>query len=344
MKLFPESDLASGVIGGLILGASTSSFMFFTGRITGISGIFQSSIALTGEDNWPITYILGLISSGAVLKYFEIPGLGDSTTNLRLETLVAAGIITGFGTRIGSGCTSGHGLCGLSRFSIRSLVAVATFMSTGALTAFLSRQTPLKLLLTETSPITTPASVIPVLAVFCTAAAFLYKKQKKSIPELKERKTWNVIINHLATFALSNLFGVGLGISGMCNPERVLMFLDFTSQKGWDPTLIGVMGGGVIFNAIAFYSMYVSKSLKVHLAHEPELVCSKLKIGSVPENLRVDWKLVTGSALFGIGWGLAGVCPGPALVSLGALSQAATVFVPGLIGGIFFHELIFGSK
>lgn len=105
------------------------------GRITGISGIVGGVVRpRTGEVAWRATFLAGLLVGGLVLR-FAMPTSFDETP-ASLPVLVVAGVLVGFGTRLGNGCTSGHGVCGLGRRSPRSLVATLTFMLTGALSAF----------------------------------------------------------------------------------------------------------------------------------------------------------------------------------------------------------------
>jgi len=182
-------------------------------------------------------------------------------------------------------------------------------MSTGALSAFLARGSTL---IQATAPQLKPTA-FPGIAVFSTAAAILYgikiiKSSKNSKQTIKSVGT--PIAELISSYSMSTLFGIGLAVSGMCSPERVTMFLDFTNNsKGWDPTLAAVMAGGVIINTITFNGFHATPSVPV-LCSPKTSVASKIKIGAVPENLKIDWKLLLGSALFGCGWGIAGVCPG----------------------------------
>jgi uncharacterized protein len=145
---------------------------------------------------------------------------------------------------------------------------------------------------------------------------------------------------HAAAFGSSLLFGLGLGLSGMCSPERVQRFLDFTGAAGWDPSLAGVMGGGVV---VTFLSFHAFKHFEAPVLLHDDLQCgSCLHLGLVPNNLKLDWKLVAGAALFGMGWGLAGMCPGPALVSVGGAIAPAIKFVPSMIAGMLLQELLLG--
>ena len=147
MHLADNIDLQHGIAGGLIIGVSSTAFYYLTGKTTGISGIVEGVLVAqpTDDKSWTLTYFLGLLSAGVLLENW-IPGsFGANPHALTLtpQAIALAGVLTGFGTRLGSGCTSGHGICGLPRRSARSLAAVCTFMATGALSSYLSRNTDL---------------------------------------------------------------------------------------------------------------------------------------------------------------------------------------------------------
>ncbi len=123
------------LVGGLLIGASAAAMFVLEGRIAGISGIVGGVVRpRAGDVSWRATFLAGLFAGGLVLR-FAMPASFDETP-ASLPVLVVAGLLVGFGTRLGNGCTSGHGVCGLGRRSPRSLAATLTFMLTGALSAF----------------------------------------------------------------------------------------------------------------------------------------------------------------------------------------------------------------
>jgi len=125
------------LIGGALIGLSASLYWSFNGRIAGISGIIGGVIFEHGSERWlRVCFLVGLFASGLAFARFSdrVPA-----PDLPLALLAGAGLLVGFGTRVSGGCTSGHGVCGLSRLSLRSLVAVLTFMLTAAVTVFLLR-------------------------------------------------------------------------------------------------------------------------------------------------------------------------------------------------------------
>ncbi|WP_016943402.1 YeeE/YedE family protein [Dickeya zeae] len=123
--------------GGLLIGIAASVLVLFCGRIAGISGILVGVLPEKGKiiEKWRLAFLAGLILAPLLYTtFFHHP---DVTLNTSTPGLLLAGFLVGVGTRLGSGCTSGHGVCGLSRFSVRSLVATLVFMLVGFATATL---------------------------------------------------------------------------------------------------------------------------------------------------------------------------------------------------------------
>lgn len=121
------------LVGGLFIGLAASIMLLLQGRVAGISGILNGLLTLPGERLWRGSFLAGLLGGGALMWQLWPEAFNDPT-EISTTTVVIAGLLVGFGTVMGGGCTSGHGVCGLSRFSIRSLVATVTFMVTGILT------------------------------------------------------------------------------------------------------------------------------------------------------------------------------------------------------------------
>ncbi len=129
----------SALAGGLLIGLSAALLLLVNGRVAGISGILGSTFtAGRGDTAWRIAFLAGLVA--APLAYAAAGGtLPAVAVEASPVLLVAGGLLVGFGSRLGSGCTSGHGVCGLARLSRRSLVATVTFMATAAATVFVVR-------------------------------------------------------------------------------------------------------------------------------------------------------------------------------------------------------------
>ena len=129
----------SSLVGGMLIGLASALLVVLRGKIAGISGILGGLIDTDTSANshrrWRVLFIIGLVSSSFVYAFFA--PLPESNISASLGTLIVAGLLVGFGTRMGSGCTSGHGICGLSRLSLRSLIATISFMFSGFVICYL---------------------------------------------------------------------------------------------------------------------------------------------------------------------------------------------------------------
>jgi len=124
--------------GGLLIGLAAAMFVLLNGRIAGISGILGGLLRpVRGDAGWRVAFIAGLVA--APLAYRMFSALPPLQVAAGYDLLVVAGLLVGFGTRYGSGCTSGHGVCGISRLSARSLIATITFMGAGFAAVFVMR-------------------------------------------------------------------------------------------------------------------------------------------------------------------------------------------------------------
>jgi uncharacterized membrane protein YedE/YeeE len=125
--------------GGVLIGAAAVLLLYLNGRIAGISGILNGALARQkGDTAWRVAFLLGLLAGGGAFWWLT-PHAFEPRQGFPVPTLLVAGFLVGFGTRLGSGCTSGHGVCGLGRRSLRSLVATATFVGFGMLTVYVTR-------------------------------------------------------------------------------------------------------------------------------------------------------------------------------------------------------------
>lgn len=136
----------SALAGGALIGLAASLLLLFHGRIAGISGILGETLrgeGTRGDGAFRGAFLGGLVAAGVVLRIVYPSAfastLGASAGAVTLALVAVSGLLVGYGTRLGNGCTSGHGVCGVSRLSKRSLVATMTFMATGAMTVFVVR-------------------------------------------------------------------------------------------------------------------------------------------------------------------------------------------------------------
>ena len=220
---------------------------------------------------------------------------------------ILAGLLVGLGTRMGNGCTSGHGVCGMARFSKRSWTAVMSFMATAMMTVYLISPTAPWAQSTEflrtdrASPINEKLGYRVVSSVVAIAMiAPLFFKGKKDSSKFG------------AATASGALFAGGLGISQMTVGSKLFSFLNVKSiaDGSWDPTLITVLGSAV---GVSFLSYQFTKNH--HVINFPFKLHKPIAVAdfAVPTNTKIDRNLLLGSAIFGVGWALASVCPGPAL-------------------------------
>lgn len=127
------------LMGGAMIGLAATILLLSHGRVAGISGLY-GGLFVTGTSDRPLrtAFVTGLLA-GAVLLVFAFPSAFATASPVALPVVGVAGLLVGFGTRLGNGCTSGHGVCGISRLSVRSMAATATFMAAGFATVFVTR-------------------------------------------------------------------------------------------------------------------------------------------------------------------------------------------------------------
>lgn len=126
----------SALLGGALIGLASAAMLLLNGKVAGVSGIVSGLLRpVAGDTAWRALFVVGLLSGGLLLRWLY-PAAFDLSGAPSLGLVALAGVLVGVGTRLGNGCTSGHGVCGVSRLAPRSLLATATFMLTGALTVF----------------------------------------------------------------------------------------------------------------------------------------------------------------------------------------------------------------
>ncbi|GJD07083.1 UPF0394 membrane protein [Galdieria sulphuraria] len=281
------------ICGGLAIGFSVAVNAVLLGRVTGISGIVGGVLAKQSGLRWRLSFLGGLAGGGWILRKF-LPSL-----------------LVGFGTRLGSGCTSGHGVCGLGRLS-KSAYGAGSLVTRDLFT-------PDKSLLKSFVSFATPA-ILSLMGI--VGASF---SLDANIPK-KVHEFASPIIGASTGY----LFAIGLGVAGMTNPIQVVRFLDFT-RPYWNPSLAFVMGSALVVSLSAF--SFLRKR------NNRPLLCSQSYIPCAAE---VDMNLIIGGALFGAGWGLGGFCPGPMLVSFFSRpEEQANQVVTGamLVGALVYQQL-----
>ena len=135
-----EVNILNSLSGGMMIGLASVLMLALMGRIAGISGILGGLVVSSGRSGdrlWSVAFLLGLVAGAVLCRIF----FGPLPVQMQAQglQLIGAGLLVGFGTRLGSGCTSGHGVCGLARFSLRSLAATVTFIGAAMITVYISR-------------------------------------------------------------------------------------------------------------------------------------------------------------------------------------------------------------
>ena len=128
----------SGLIGGALIGLASAMLMLLAGRLAGVSGILGVLLTSSSDRAWRVAFIAGLIAAALIGPLFGTPGAARLASS-NLVLFAAAGLLVGFGSRMGSGCTSGHGVCGSARFSVRSITAMMVFMGAAIVTVAIVR-------------------------------------------------------------------------------------------------------------------------------------------------------------------------------------------------------------
>ena len=321
--------LEATLLGSLLLAIPTIALGLLLGRVLGISGILANPFTET----WKFLFSVSLALGGIAAHYFHLDNpLPAFVTVAPPSTLalIASGFCVGLGTRLGSGCTSGHGLCGLARLSPRSFTAVLIFMASAmAITFFSGRiahsQFPYSPQLSlNLDPRLYFTQITVVLVAFGLFSCLLLLRPSP------------IAVN--STTILSGFFfGTGLVMTGMTEPTKVLSFLSlpallFKSEfenPVWDPSLLFVMMGGMLPNLLA-YNFFIRKTSK-------PLLNSKFHF---PTRRDIDLNLIIGAALFGVGWGYSGFCPGPGFIAMVTKPDASVLpWITGAAGGVLLHRM-----
>ncbi|KAG9185224.1 hypothetical protein G6011_07768 [Alternaria panax] len=312
-------------IGALLLHQATSNLLYQNGDILGASGYLRRLFSAPTKEL--LAFFTGMAASYVPLKALAPQLITEfPAAQISLQTAlvtVATGALIGWGTKMSNGCTSGHMLCGLSRLSGRSAVAVAIFFPMAVITHHFAHPS----LSTSVCPGSAPCytriypSVETTMSLLMLAISSVFAA--RTIPGLvaqvtiasiskdaKQQPTDTHTAARLVTQAFSGLlFALGLHISQMAHPDKVAAFLSFPNVQHWDPSLALVILFGVVPNLI--------ENQMKGLNGSPSFAA---KFSLPTKTLQdVDKRFVMGAGAFGIGWGLTGTCPGPAV--LRAFSQ-----------------------
>jgi len=317
----------NSLLGGVIMALSTSAHLYLEGKITGISGMLYKSIKVI-DYNYTYSFMAGMLFISSYIVSFNDfsknksrPFLETSSqyaSDLSLLGFIIAGFLVGFGAKMGNGCTSGHGVCGIPRFSKRSIVAICLFMVFGSAIATFRYYCPFLQPIIKVNVNFSFLSYILLLASIGAIGYLLFKSYKTG-------KTDNVR-DTIVAFLIGASFSYGLFQSGMLQRHVVVAFL--TIGKVWNWQLAFVLGSAVGVNILTF-RLILSKSKKPLFKDKFDL----------PSNTKIDNKLLVGASIFGIGWGLGGICPGPAALAFYLCFPQTFLFFAALCGGIYVEDL-----
>jgi len=332
-------------LGGLVLATAVTGKMALLGKVTGISGTVKGLI-LKSQKATNGAFVAGLVLAGNAIAVLR-PEWVVVAAAAPVWRAVVAGVLVGAGTAMGNGCTSGHGLCGISRLSPRSIVATVTFMAAGVATATATKSMhALGYVTANTPPIAfaAPGAAFYLdAAVVAGTAAALYGAiavAKGMLPCKKDNAdpAYCSALEFATEFVSGATFAAGLGLSGMTSGAKVAGFLDSPLiSKTWDASLMFVMGVALV--PLTGVMMMIKQRSK---EQKPPLLTSKY---AIPTNSTIDAKLLTGAALFGAGWGLYGACPGPAIVQAAAQPGVNTLgFVAAMMAGQVAYENAMSSS
>lgn len=319
-----------------MIGASAATLLLMNGDIMGLSGIFSSSflhpIDTIKQNPWKLVFLASFFTATALFVKLKPDAISHEPSVPLPSTLAYAvsGLLVGFGTKLGNGCTSGHGICGLARFSKRSFAAVCTFMATGIATTLLMPA----VFRTSTG---TP-EVVPRNGIFIALASLLVALSVKHV-EIHRKSAAGPHVKSLGAIISAGLAAVGLGVSGMVKSAKVGNFLNLSLLKtsGYDPTLMTVMGGGVLVSMMGY------QFVPNHTFVCPKNKCMTKPLKDdafrVPTSTNLDWQLMGGAAIFGVGWGLGTLCPGPAFFHIAAGSKdVMSLWFPTYLVGAFLAD------
>lgn len=353
-------------LGALLIQAATTSYMHYEGKAIGFSSILYNSIFKPTVHS--ISIITGLFLSSWFIGYF-LPIFKSSTvpifpnsSNFHASPIMflAAGVLVGLGTSAGCGCTSGHMLIGMSRLRWRSFIATCTFFTTSVLTTMTTGT--YKSINLSTTPnyyydphFTVFQENMPkLLGLVILGQIWSYSVMPKVGSWLKANNNqFNSknaqMLRFIFGVSSGFLFGCGLFIAGMTDPQKVIGFLSFLSPHYFDPSLAMIPLFCIVPN-IFIWRRWIPNSKNeaiASVAKDTNETQIKKPLFEPEYDLnfsnQVDLKFLLGNALFGIGWGLSGVCPGPGILTMFSefnelVLGRGLLYIVGFLGGQYVQK------
>ena len=326
--IWDPSSIFWACIGGALIALATTLNLALKGRLTGYSSTFYTIITLNFNEGliWKTSFLTGVLSTAFyIYNNYSYNWISfDRNPHQNLIWAIIGGFIVGLGTKMSNGCTSGHAVCGIPRFSKRSILATILFMGTGFSISTLFNQLGLgNLLYFEFPVLESFYPYITNIIMIGIIMIFLYH----SLSSFFRNSEWSERLDPILSAGIGVIFGIGLSISGMCNRNKIIAFLNMDPDL-WDPSLAFVMASALVINIFTFQTILKTWRKPIY---SPKF--------NIPSRTDIDIGLVLGAGIFGLGWGLFGYCPGPAMINA-LISYQSAFFVFFMALGMYSSQTI----
>lgn len=314
------------VVGATLIQVATTSYAYLMGRTIGFSSLLYDLV--TKPTTRSVSLVGGLAAAVAVVRLW-LPSFWPVYSQVGLPFYGAAGALVGWGTCWGSGCTSGHMLAGLSRLRWRSFVATCTFSFTAVIISTLLNLAPE----CPNAPCYIPdfSNVGDNIWKLVSLVVGSYTVSYLVLPQLKPSATARVLAGLNSGF----LFGMGLFLSGMASPAKPLGFLAFLTPRKFDPSLAAIIIFAIIPNIFVWRRILPQTPTSPQSEHP--LFEDRWNL---PWSDATPPRFIVGNAIFGLGWGLMGVCPGPGLLGVLTNGWAGATWVLAFEASYFLAKQV----
>lgn len=301
------------LIGGILIGIGASTLLIMTGYYAGFTSILRTTFfdPTSSQFKWKLQWLTTIILVGSVINFYN-----KNPITVNTPRLIIGCALIGFGATLADGCTSGHGLMGLSRFSLRSFIAVFTFFTSAVITASFCPQ--LKMSNQSANINGNVANAILLSLNFLLL----------SIPQFGESKFWWV--SPMIASVCAIIFSLGLYMSGMYDPIVVNKTLKL-NHTYWSPQLFITFLSAVFVITIVNYIKPIQPFICNFINDRNfNSICQYM----TSDNSQIDYKLTIGAAIFGIGWGATGICPSTLPLRVGMGDHGLLFGIPSFLIGM----------